>query len=632
MLEHIIFTPADGNMDHIWSQKSSVTRDFTLLSVVIVFIALLTSVWVTYETYTDQSEKLSAEMEQEALRVEHGLDSEIARASYLLESIGKQILQRGAADKTAIAQMLRAFDTNDDYFSVFLWIDENLHAVTSSQQGLLNPPFDLSDREYIQLSASEPLKVHLGSPMHGRVSGKMVIPMAMGLTDYTGKYIGSVMLSLDLQKLTNIMQNYMRNPDVGFALLSDSLSVMASDVRAKYALSSEDLLDQVRMRPLAQASQGVIAQPTLVSDNRIFAYYRYPANTPYIIMTFYQSEWNALNRLILPRIMQLTLVAAFLVSLLWLVRFRVIFPVQVLAKASAEIARGNTRFTLPGNAPSEITNLSRQLQHIVAYISERKRIEEELIAKVLSLKTAKDIAEIDDQAKMEILRSLRQEIFPAMEQVLGASTILQEQPYGPISGKEYKSSITKLNKSSAHLAEVVHEIFEFPKLMLLEPLLNRKPIDVGALLRKCVVLLDATLQRAEITVLIKTSDDLPRLAINELQLTHVVMHLLTACVQSIPAGGELTIEAALEEKDAINEFSILFKDNGTGLDTQYIGQLWRANEPIYRGSKPSPVDMDRSTNSNAIALTKKIISLHNGRMTMQNLPGKEAIIGIYFQQ
>lgn len=619
-------------MDHIWSQKSSVTRDFSLLSAVIVFIALLTSVWVTYETYTDQSRKVSAEMEQEALRIERGLTTEIERASYLLEAIGRQILQRGTQDKTIIAQMLRSFDTSSDYYSVFLWVDEDLRGVTSSRQGVLETPVDLSDRDYIHKSKAEPFKIQIGKPINGRISGKQVIPLSMGLTDYTGKYIGAVTLSLDLQALSANVQEYIRNQDVGFAILSENLNMLTGDNRAQQALSSDFVIGQMGLKPLARGSEGIITQPGLVANNRIFSYYRYPQNATYIILTVYSSEWSALNRLILPRLMQLTLVAAFLVSLLWLVRFRVIYPVQTLAEASAEISRGNSTIEVPRTGPSEITQLSRQLQNIVDYIAERKRIEEELVAKVLALKTAKDIAEISDQAKMEILRSLRLEIFPALEQVLGSSTILQEQPYGPIKGKEYKTSIEQLDQSSTHLAEVVHEVFEFPKLMLMEPLLTRKPVDVSAILHKCVTLLSATLQREEVNVHIRTQEDLPKLAMNELHLIHVVIHLLTACVRSIPAGGELTIEAVLEDNGATPEFAILFKDNGTGLDTHHIGQLWRANEPIYRGSKPTLVDEDHASSANAITLTKKIISLHNGRMTMQNPPGKEAIIAVYFQQ
>lgn len=618
-------------MDPIWSQKSSVTRDFTLLSAVIVFIAILTSIWVTYETYTDQSRKISAEMEQEALRVERGLNGEIIRATHLLEAIGRQLLQQQSPSNTHIAQLLRSFDTNNDYYSVFLWVDEGGHVVTSSLQGVLENPVDISDRDYIIRSRSEPFRVQVGRPAAGRISNTMVIPMAMGLTDYTGKYIGSVTVSLDLQAVTALVQEYVRNQDVGFAVLDERYNLIALSPRAEKLLSSNHVQEQLAaMQPLP-ATSGTVTTPELTSSNRVFSYYFYPSSQPYVILTAYNSEWSALNRLILPRLMQLLLVAAFLVSLLWLVRFRIIYPVQTLSEASADIARGNTEITVPSGGPLEITHLSRQLQNIVDYISERKRIEQELIAKVLALKTAKDVAEVSDQAKMEILRSLRGEMFPAMEQVLGAASILQDQPYGPIKGKEYTHSIEQLDKGSTHLAEIIHEIFEFPRLMQMEPLLIRKPVDVGAILHKCVTLLNATLTQEEVSVTIKQQSDLPKLSINELHLIHVIIHLLTVCVRTIPAGGDLTIEAALAENERHPEFAILFKDNGTGLDIQHIAQLWRANEPFLRGAKPSNIEDERISSANSITLTKKIITLHNGRMVMQNPPGKEAVIGVYFQ-
>lgn len=112
-------------MQALWSHKTSVTRDFTVLSVVIVFIAVLASVWVAYETFVDQSRKIGHELETEAERIDRAFHSEIERASYLLEAIGRQIIQRGTNDKTIIAQMLRSYDTNNDFYSVFLWVDDN---------------------------------------------------------------------------------------------------------------------------------------------------------------------------------------------------------------------------------------------------------------------------------------------------------------------------------------------------------------------------------------------------------------------------------------------------------------------------------------------------------------------------
>lgn len=620
-------------MEHLWSQKSSVNRDFTLLSAVIVFIALLTCAWVTYETYTDQSRKISAEMEQEVLRIERGLKVEIERASHLLEAIGRQILQRNTTDKTVIAQMLRAFDTNSDFFNVFVWIDEDMQAVTSSRQGIFDQPVAMGELAHILKSKSEPFKIHLGHAINRTASERVMIPLAMGLTDYTGKYIGTVVINLDLLALTKAVQEYVRSHEVGFAILDENLGVLVTDIKAQKALESSIILSKLRLENPVPGQESILTQPSLLDSNRVFSYYRYPASGSMVLLTLYTSEWNAFNRLILPRLMQLGLVAAFLVALLWLVRFRIIYPVQTLATASAEIARGNTNIQVPDGGPSEIMNLSRQLQNMVAYIGERKRIEEELIAKVLALKTAKDIAEISDQAKMEILRALRQETFPAMEQVLSTANLLQEQPYGPIKTKEYQDAIARLDKDSTHLAELLHEVFEFPRQPFGDPILTRKPVDIGAVLHKCVALLSATLAREEVATTIRVPAELPRLAINELHLTHVVTHLLLACARSIPAGGDLTVEAALEQGESGPEFAIIFKDNGTGLDTQQIAQLWRSNEYAHKNvTRTHTADTDTAGGATAIALTKKIISLHNGRMTMQNPPGKEGVVAVYFAQ
>lgn len=621
-------------MDPLWSHKSSVNRDFSVLSGVIVFIALLTSLWVAYEAFTDESKRISTQLEEEALRIDKALNLEISRASYVLESVGRQVIQRGVEDKTQIAQMLRAFDSNNEYYSVFLWVDDDLQAVTSSRQGVLDVPVDLSDRVYIQQSKQFPFHIQIGKPTQGRISETLVIPLAMGLTDHTGRYIGSVTLSIDLQNLTENVQEYLHNNDVGFTILSDSLSILANNRQGEKILESKSLMKQVDQRILQNYENSLLDKPTLFSSNRIFAFYYHSLDHSYVILTSYVSDYNALRTLILPRMVQLMLVAAFLVSLLWLVRFRVIYPVQNLAIASSEIARGTPGVLVPKNGPLEITQLSQQLQNTVDYIAERKRVEEELLAKVLGLKTAKDTAEISDQAKMQILQLLKPEIFPALEDIGEISTLLIENPQGTGDEQEHALLLEQLEHASIHLQEVVNEIFALPSLSEPHLLANRKPVDVGALVHKCVTLLGDTLDREEVNVTIRLQEALPKLSINELHLMHVIMHLLVACASAIPAGGELTIEASLEETNQGTEFALMFNDNASGLDTQQIANSWRTRLPNVPVNAVIPKDTAYSEEDHvgSIILTKKIINLHNGRMTVQNPPDKEAVITVYFQQ
>ena len=51
-----------------WS-KPSLLRDFYVLAAVIVFVLSLVWLWVTYETYVDDSERFMKQLESEATRL-----------------------------------------------------------------------------------------------------------------------------------------------------------------------------------------------------------------------------------------------------------------------------------------------------------------------------------------------------------------------------------------------------------------------------------------------------------------------------------------------------------------------------------------------------------------------------------
>ena len=116
----------------------SFSRDFAILVSAVVFLLLLLSGWIVYETYNDHTDKLVKQLEGEATRIDRTLILEIEQSSYLLESLGRQILHFGPDDKEGIARLLRSFDTEDSVNLLFGWIDENQQLVVSSTRGVLD--------------------------------------------------------------------------------------------------------------------------------------------------------------------------------------------------------------------------------------------------------------------------------------------------------------------------------------------------------------------------------------------------------------------------------------------------------------------------------------------------------------
>src|SRR5262249_28459187 len=119
--------------------------------------------------------------------------------------------------------MLKSFDNKNHLYSVFSWVTPDQHIVVSSNRGVLDKPVDIADRDYVQQSAIDPWKMHIGRPIEGRVSERWIIPIAMGLTDSTGKFIGSIIISIDIDALTERMKNLMRREGMDFAIVSKAL-------------------------------------------------------------------------------------------------------------------------------------------------------------------------------------------------------------------------------------------------------------------------------------------------------------------------------------------------------------------------------------------------------------------------
>src|SRR5690606_20241991 len=119
-----------------------------------------------------------------------------------------------------LAQVLKSFDSKDNLYSIFSWIGPTQHAMVSSNRGILEKPVDLSDRDYVKQVLTDPWHMTIGRPIEGRVSNHWVIPVAIGLTDYTGKFIGTLMISLDINVLTERLSKLIKRDGISFAIVS----------------------------------------------------------------------------------------------------------------------------------------------------------------------------------------------------------------------------------------------------------------------------------------------------------------------------------------------------------------------------------------------------------------------------
>jgi signal transduction histidine kinase len=605
-----------------WLQPS-LSRDFALLSAAILFILCMISAWVTYATYNTHIKRVEIDLEKEAVRIESTLSTEVERANYMLTALGKQIVLGLGNDLTRLAQVLKSFDSKGNIYSLFSWIGPEQHALVSSNRGVLEKPVDISDRDYVKKSLTDPWKMTIGRPIEGRVSNQWVIPVAMGLTDYTGKFAGTLMISLDISVLTERLNQLVKREGISFAIVSKTLIPLAQVSEDKDFMNHNFPTQKLVNVNFSTNPSGLIAQGSPFWGTGTYAYYRVSEHYPYIILIGYDSKHidSAMRNMLWSRLLQMMVMALFFVLFLWIVRARMIVPVMDMTAIVSAVAKGQSHTPLPQGGPMEIENLSAQVKRVSEYIQESKRIEDELRNKMFTLKTSKERSEIEKRSMVEFLAYMCQEMSTPLNNIAGFAQVMKEQLYGPIENRKYRQYADDIFTTSNSVIDNVKDLQLYAKAGTDYIELVEKAVDVASVVNKAIRFVEQRLEVEKLAVKITLQEPLPRLIADEFRLQQVIMNLLLYALGHAMPQATMRLEARMltENKDK-QFFALVINSMDTSLTTAKLTEL--ADKVLF--GSPQPLSSSRSFEALKeqpdlrLELARTLVSLHHGAMDIVN--------------
>ncbi|MDB5371443.1 MAG: hypothetical protein JWP04_85 [Belnapia sp.] len=175
------------------------------------------------------------------------------------------------------------------------------------------------------------------------------------------------------------------------------------------------------------------------------------------------------------------------------------------------------------------------------YIRSYRDISEEQRART-ELERARDAAEAANQAKSRFLATMSHELRTPLNAVIGFSEAFMADR-DPVRGREYVQSI---HEAGRHLLSLIDDILDVTRSETTGFAITEGRVDIATLAEGAVRVMQATAAAARVTLQARVPAILPLVRADELRLRQVLLNLLANAVKFTPAGGSVTLDAALE--------------------------------------------------------------------------------------
>ena len=254
-----------------------------------------------------------------------------------------------------------------------------------------------------------------------------------------------------------------------------------------------------------------------------------------------------------------------------------------------------------------------QLQNAVAGL---ERSQEQLAELARKYETEKVKAEGANRAKSEFLANMSHELRTPLNAINGFSEIMMNEMFGALGDPRYKGYSQDIHSSGQHLLALINDILDMSKIEAGKMNLKFEPMHLEDVAEDAVRLIR---NRAEAAGL-KLSIDFPHLPEVEADyraIKQVLLNLLSNAIKFTPRAGSVTIRAEMRRDPFGDVVRVSVIDTGIGIAKEDLARLARPFEQVE-----SQFSKTTQGTGLGLALTKSLITMHDGGLEMHSQPGE----------
>jgi len=219
-------------------------------------------------------------------------------------------------------------------------------------------------------------------------------------------------------------------------------------------------------------------------------------------------------------------------------------------------------------------------------------------------------AEAANAAKSAFLAAMSHELRTPLNAIIGFSDfmLMAQAQLSPGRRDEY---VQEIRNSGNHLLSLINDILDLSRLDAGKEELKEEQVAPRSLLEEAARMVRVQASNDGLDLTLDVSEALPDVLVDPRRIKQVVLNLLSNAIKFTPAGGEITISAAMSHDSLV----IAVKDTGIGMAKEDIpkalerfSQLDRRLARKYEGT------------GLGLALSRKLMDLHGGTLDIESAP------------
>lgn len=277
--------------------------------------------------------------------------------------------------------------------------------------------------------------------------------------------------------------------------------------------------------------------------------------------------------------------------------------------------------------------LSEKLQ---AMNEELKAMNEELETRQRELNEANVKLEEVSRAKSDFLANMSHELRTPLNSIIGFAEVLENRLFGGLNEKQYEY-VKIIHTSGKHLLELINDILDLSKVESGKIEIEVSEFPLKEVLNTSLTMLREKALKHNISLSLEVMPDADiTIAADERKLKQIMFNLLNNAVKFTPDGGSVRVQArkvigdlglGIGEKKLTPKpqrptpdadfYEISVTDTGIGIKHEDMPKLFKEFSQIE-----SPYTKDYEGTGLGLALTKRFVELHGGKIWVESEYGK----------